>query len=93
MTGSRKRIIIDPKKTALVVIDMQSELNSIQKLLVLSALIVEDYFLHPSFFPAAAEGRATVPALIEVVREFRRSGIKIIWTEVISSQKFPSHWE
>ena len=86
MTGSRKRIIIDPQKTAVVVIDMQSKLSSSWEMSVLSALTVEDYFLHPSIIPTAVEGRAIVPALTDVIRRFRIAGIQILWTEVMLLQ-------
>jgi len=53
---------------------------------VLSALTVEDYFLHPSIIPTAVEGRAIVPALTDVIRRFRIAGIQILWTEVMLLQ-------
>ena len=62
MSGSRKTAIIEPSRSALVIIDMQN------------------FFLHPELAPNATDGRAIVPATVNMINGFRGAGMKVLWT-------------
>ncbi|KXT07219.1 hypothetical protein AC578_2455 [Pseudocercospora eumusae] len=61
MLGFRQKAIIEPNRTAFVIVDMQN------------------FFLHPSLQPNATRGRDAVPPTINLVKAFRKHGMKILW--------------
>ncbi|KAF7197946.1 Aquaglycerol porin AQY3 [Pseudocercospora fuligena] len=61
MLGFREKAIIEPNRTAFVIVDMQN------------------FFLHPKLQPNATRGREAVPPTINLVKSFRKHGMKVLW--------------
>lgn len=61
-SGSRKSIVVEASRSALVIIDMQN------------------FFLHPGLSPKAIAGRGVVNATVNMIKGFRKAGIKVLWT-------------
>jgi len=78
--GMDKDIIVDTRRTILVIIDMQSKPIYCNTALKLTRLRV-DFFLHPARNPSPV-GRNLVPATINMINAFRKNGMKVVWTDV-----------
>jgi nicotinamidase-related amidase len=59
--GIRSSAIIEPSRSVLCIIDMQS------------------CFLHPALAPTSDDGRAAVTPTVDLVKSFRKNGIKTAW--------------
>ena len=82
MTGSRSPIVIEPSRSVLVIIDMQSEsmVTFASWLGLANREPTEDYFLDPALAPKATAGRGVVNATVNMIHGFRKAGMKILWT-------------
>lgn len=83
--GARKSIVIEPTRSALVIIDMQSEFPLIAQDLYTN---IEDFFLHPGLSPKATAGRGVVNATVNIIQGFRKAGMKVLWTNVLRAPIF-----
>jgi nicotinamidase-related amidase len=45
-------------------------------------LILVDFFLDPGLSPKANAGRGVVNATVNMIKGFRKAGMKILWTNV-----------
>lgn len=86
MTGQKSMAVLDWSKTALMVIDMQSSSLPRRKENFMHdsqlTLAEEDVYLHEHIAKSFDAGRAIVPTAIDFVLTLRKSGVKILWSNV-----------
>lgn len=73
-------MVIEATRSALVIIDMQSEFCF--ALDFEGVDIDSDFFLHPGLSPEATAGRGVVNATVDMIQGFRKAGMKVLWTNV-----------
>ena len=83
--STKDEIIVIPSKSALVIVDMQSESEIVVARRDAEAPCT-DYFLHPTLSKDSQDGRESIPALMKTVEAAREAGMHVIWILV-------SHWE
>lgn len=81
---------IEASRSALVIIDMQSisplssGFNFIRVAEICEMLMLVDFFLDPGLSPKANAGRGVVNATVNMIKGFRKAGMKVLWTNVCS---------